>query len=359
MLETIREFARDRLDGTDELGTMRDRHARYFHDWALTKREQRTKRDAPFDFLGDDAPNAEQAMGYLVEQPSTDAALELACEMWRSWAAQGRLAEGDDWMTQSLARADQGNLALWEDGLSVAGEFARFRGDHERGLRLKGEAVAIARQLGMLGEVAANLKDMGEIETGRGNLVEARRLIEEALALRRRLGWPHGIAHALVGLSEVELSEARLDSAITVLDEALAIGRAEGLIRSPDTDLGALVLIRLGEAQRRIGNLDLATDLITEGVEVALDLQIVDAVRIGLEEMAAIHAARGDAERATRLLGAATRSLRETGYVDETSTERSLTESALASAMGHDRYQVSFEAGSQMTLAEAVNLALG
>jgi predicted ATPase len=359
MLETIREFATDRLDGTDELGTMRGRHARYFHDWALTKREQRTNRDAPFDFLGDEAANAEQAMAYLVEQPSTDAALELACGMWRSWAAQGRLVEGDDWLTRSLARADVGNLVLWEDGLSVAGEFARFRGDHERGLRLKGEAVTIARQLGMTNEVAANLKDMGEIETGRGNLVEARRLTEEALAIRRRLGWPHGIVHALAGLSEVELSEGRLDSAIRVLDESLAICRAEGLIRSPDTDLGAIVLIRLGEAHRRIGNLDLAIDLITEGVEAALDLQIVDVVRLGLEEMAAIDAARGDADRATRLLGAAARSLRETGYVDETSTERSVTESALVSTMGHDRFQASFEAGSQMTLAEAVNLALG
>jgi len=359
MLETIREFARDRLDEGDELAPMQDRHARYFHDLALTKRAQRINRDAPFDVLGDDAPNAEQAMGYLVEQPSTDAALELACEMWRSWAAQGRLAEGDDWMTQSLARADQGNLALWEDGLSVAGEFARFRGDHERGLRLKGEAVAIARQLGMTNEVAANLKDMGEIEAGRGNLAEARRLIEQALALRRQLGRPAGIAHALTGLSEVELNEGSLDAAIRVLGEALAIVRAEDMIRSPDTDLGALVLIRLGEAHRRIGNLDLAMDLITEGVEAALDLQIVDAVRVGLEEMAAIHAARDDAETATRLLGAAARSLRETGYVDETSTERSVTESALVWTMGHDRYQASFEAGSQMTLAEAVDLALG
>jgi predicted ATPase len=358
MLETIREFARDRLDETDELETIRDRHARYFHDWALTKRERRTNRDAPFDFLGDDVANAEQAMGYLVEQPSTDAALELACEMWRAWAAQGRLAEGDDWLTRSLARADVGNLVLWEDGLSVAGEFARFRGDHERGLRLKREAVAIARQLGMLAEVAANLKDMGEIETGRGNLVQARRLTEEALALRRQLGWPHGIAHALAGLSEVELSEGRLDSAIRVLDEALAIARAEGMIHSLDTDLGALVLIRLGEAHRRVGDLDLAFDLIAEGVAAALDAQIVDAVRVALEELAAIHAARGNADRAARLLGAAARNLRETGFVDESWTDRPLTEAALAEALGTAGYREAFEAGAELTLAQAVDLAV-
>jgi predicted ATPase/class 3 adenylate cyclase len=358
MLETIREFARDRLDETDELAPIRDRHARHFHDWALKKRERRTNRDAPFDFLGDEAANAEQAMGYLVEQPSTDAALELACEMWRSWAAQGRLKEGDAWMTASLARADPGNLALWEDGLSVAGEFARFRGDHERGLRLKREAVAIARQLGLESDVAANLKDMGEIETGRGNLVEARRLIEEALALRRQLGWPHGIAHALAGLSEVELSEGRLESAISVLNEALAIARAEGMIHSLDTDLGALILIRLGEAHRRDGDLDLAFDLIAEGVAAALDAQIVDAVRVALEELAAIHAARGDADRAARLLGAAARNLRETGFVDESWTDRPLTEAALIDALGSAVYRGAFDAGTELTLAEAVDLAV-
>jgi predicted ATPase/class 3 adenylate cyclase len=358
MLETIREFARDRLDETDELGTLRDRHARYFHDWALKKREQRTNRDAPFDFLADEAANAEQAMGYLVEQPSTDAALELAGEMWRSWAAQGRLAEGDDWMTRSLARADPANLALWEDGLSIAGEFARFRGDHERGLRLKREAVALARQLGLESEVAATLKDMGEIETGRGNLVEARRLTEEALALRRQLAWPHGIAHALAGLSEVELSEGRLDSAIGVLNEALAIARAEGMIHSLDTDLGSLILIRLGEAHRRVGDLDLAFDLISEGVAAALAAQIVDSVRVALEELAAIHAARGDAGRAARLLGAAARNLRETGFVDESWTDRPLTEAALTDALGKAGYREAFETGTQLTLAQAVDLAL-
>jgi tetratricopeptide (TPR) repeat protein len=275
-----------------------------------------------------------------------------------SWIGHGRLAEGDDWMTRALARADRTNLTLWEEGLSIAGEFARFRGDHERALRLKRESLRIAEDLGMHNEVAATLKDIGEIELGRGNLEEARRLTEEAVTLRRALGKPHGIAHALAGLAEVELGEGKPELAVGLLEEALAIARVEGMIGSQRTDLGILVLVRLGEAHRRLGHLDLAHDLISEGLRNALAVELVDAMRMGLEEFAAILAVREDKERAARLLGAAARSLRETGFVDEVPTERPVTEGALTRALGSERYRAAFEAGSELTVAEAVNLAL-
>jgi hypothetical protein len=66
-----------------------------------------------------------------------------------------------------------------------------------------------------------------------------------------------------------------------------------------------MVLLTLGEAHRRLGHLDLARDLISEGLRAALDVQLVDPMRQGLEETAAVLAERGEAERAARLLGAA------------------------------------------------------
>jgi predicted ATPase len=357
MLETIREFAVDRLAESADHEQVRERHAQYVHDLAVriggSKAEGR-----PFDLLLEDDANVQVALAYLVDQPSTDRALELVLELWMSWIGHGRLEEGDDWMTRALARADRTNLTLWEEGLSIAGEFARFRGDHERALRLKWESLHIARDLGMHNEVAAGLNDIGQIELGRGNLEEARRLTEEAVTLRKALGKPHGIAHALGGLAEVELGEGLPEVAVQLLEEALAIARAEGMIGSQRTDLGVVVLVRLGEAHRRLGHLDLARDLISEGLRNALTIELVDAMRFGIEATAAILAVHGKAERAARLLGAAARSLRETGFVDDAPTERPLTEEALTRALGPEGYRAAFEAGSELTLTEAVNLAL-
>jgi predicted ATPase len=358
MLETIREFAVDRLIESADHEMMRERHAGYFHDLAVRTGRSKDERSAPFDLLLEDDANLQLALAYLVDQPSTDRALEVVRELCMSWLGHGRLKEGDDWTTRALARADRGNLTLWEEGLSIAGEFARFRGDHERALRLKGESLQIARDLGIDNEVAATLKDIGEIELGRGNLRDARRLTEEAVTLRRALGKPHGIAHALAGLAEVELAEGLPEVAVGLLEEALAIAREEGMIGSQRTDLGVLIPIRLGEAHRRLDRLELANDLVVEGLRSAVAIELVDGMRLGLEEIAAILAARGDADRAARLLGAAARSLRETGFVDESWTDRPLTEAALVDALGTAAYREAFEAGTELTLAEAVELAL-
>ena len=358
MLETIREFATDRLGESAEHELIRERHARHFHDLAVRMGRSQGDGNTALDLLLDDDANTQVALTYLVAQPSTDAALELALELWMSWIGHGRLAEGDAWMTRALARADQSNRVLWEDGLSIAGEFARFRGDNERALSLKREALVIARDLGMHNEVAATLKDIGDIELIRGNLGEARRLIEEAVTLRTALGKPHGIAHALSGLAEVALHEGYPEVAVQKLEQALAIARAEGMIGSQRTDLGIMVLLTLGEAHRRLGHLDLARDLISEGLRAALDVQLVDPMRQGLEETAAVLAERGEAERAARLLGAAARTLGETGFIDQSAAERASTEQAIVRALGAQRYKAAFEAGSELTLAEAVHLAL-
>jgi tetratricopeptide (TPR) repeat protein len=210
----------------------------------------------------------------------------------------------------------------------------------------------------MHNEVAANLKDMGDIELIRGNLGEARRLIEEAVALRTALGKPHGIAHALSGLAEVALHEGHPEVAVQKLEQALAIARAEGMIGSQRTDLGIMVLLTLGEAHRRLSHIDLARDLISEGLRAALDVQLVDPMRQGLEATAAVLAERGEAERAARLLGAAAKTLHETGFIDQSAAERASTEQVIVHALGAEGYKAAFEAGSALTLAEAVHLAL-
>ena len=357
MLETIRTFANDRLADSGQAQSLRARHATYYLE--LAKRSRASGHGhAQFDLLVEETANTRAALAFLVEQPSTDAALELTLELWPSWIAQGRIAEGDRWMTHALARADRTNLTRWEDGLSIAGEFARYGGDFPRAMELKVEALALAEQLGNEPEIAATLKDMGDIELMLGDPAAARRLIEQAVGLRRTNGEPGGIAHAVFALGEVALAEDRLDEAVDHLQEVLSIARAEGMISDNTTDLGIGALIRLGEAHRRRGSLDLARRLITEGLEASLDFPLVYATRMGLEELASIFAAEGDVVRAAQLLGAAARGLRESGFVDDSARNRQPTETLVMDALGPDRYAAELEAGAQLPLREAAALAL-
>lgn len=359
MLETIHEYAAERLVESREQAAMRERHARYFHDLATLAGASGRDERAPSDLIENDGPNTEVALAYLLDQPSTDEALELALALWQSWVNRGRLVEGDAWMSRALARADHTNLVLWGEGLTVAAEFARFRGDFVRAMELKHQALPLARRLGRTARVAATLTDMGDIEILGGNFLAARPLLDEAVALRRTLARPLGIAHALSGLADLELAEGSPAAAVGHLEEALAIVRAEGLFSETTRPVGAMTLLALGAAHRQLGHSDLARQLIAEGLQVSLAVGVVYATRTGLEEMAAITAERGDAERAAQLLGAAARILRETGFVDDTAAERSLTEQATRSALGQTRYDTAFAAGLELPLEEAVRLAVG
>jgi predicted ATPase/DNA-binding SARP family transcriptional activator len=354
-LETIRDFAGEELSQTGEAEAVRARHARYFHD--LVERVA-ADGDVLRQVCDTETDNIRAALSHLSAQPSTEEALDMAKALGFTWYAEGRLAEGDDWFTRALARSDRTETEEREWALVVAGEFPRFRGEWDRAESLKLQALAIARRLDLPRRVASDLCDLGSIAASRGDEDLARERFEESLSIRRRLGLAHGLAFTLSAYAELDMRAGRPLDAVGRLEEAVALLRELGVDAPVVGDLGVVSLIGLAEAQHQLGQLEAAAALFEEGLELGARLGLVDAGRAGIEGAAGVLIARGrDEERAARLLGAAARSIAESGFVDESAASRERTERGTRAALGHEAYEARFLEGGSLTLVEAIDLA--
>jgi predicted ATPase/DNA-binding SARP family transcriptional activator len=359
MLETIREFAAERMESSGEGSLLRARHADYFI--AEARRQKAAADEATggvFRVLIDDVANQRLALEHLCAEAVTDRALELAMSMWTTWFAQGRVAEGDAWFQRAMARASTAGGPGWQKVLGNASEFPRFLGEYERAEAMKLESLRIARLHRDDVEVAGTLRDLGELVRQRRDLATARTYLQDSLAIRRNLGKPSGIAHAALGLADLEADEGHLGVAEALYDQALTIARRDGLLASITQDVGALALIRKGRVRLLCGDTAGAGPLIAEGIDIASQLGLIDSVRVGLDSMAALLSALGDDASAVMLLGAAAGIRDRYGFVDDTAFERTELELGIRARLGEVAERHERAEGANAPLATVVELGI-
>jgi predicted ATPase len=361
MLETIREYAAERLEERGETEAARRRHADYFRE-SVTASCEPNGDNFSYGLKLDETDNLRAALEFLTEQPATDQALELAVALSRTWFGAGQLTEADEWLTRALARADPTETERYQWAVLIAGDFARQLGDWPRAERLKLLALEMGRRLHLTDAVATALFSLGSIARVQGNILVARERLDEALEIWQSAGMAIGVGHALIEFCELELQEDAPASAADYAREVLAIATAEGLTQAEDGGVTGLLrvtgLVRLAEALRRLGDLDQASDLLVEGLERAQVVHLIDCVRMGLESAAGICLVNGSADRAAVLLGAAGRLLKETGFVDDTARQRAPTEAAARASLGADADRARRLEGAAMTAREAIDFAV-
>ncbi|HEY3079985.1 MAG TPA: LuxR C-terminal-related transcriptional regulator [Chloroflexota bacterium] len=127
MLETIRQFALERMDEADELAEVRRRHAQHY--LALAERAAPEGRGPPrsawFDRLEREHDNLRAALRWAAEQGDAETELRLGAALWRFWDARGHVREGIDWLEDALARPLHGSDGPRAAALEGAGTLAR------------------------------------------------------------------------------------------------------------------------------------------------------------------------------------------------------------------------------------------
>jgi predicted ATPase/class 3 adenylate cyclase len=358
MLETIREFAVERLIASGEADALRRRHAEFF---LALGRSLPTHVPVTADWLDAvqvEHDNVRAALDHLPAQGDTQAALELAESIWRFWKVRGHPAEA--WQRlEALLAADptptpaRGHALNAIVGFGVEGtsdtaspEAARAYAEEALALhRANDDAWGIARATYMLGYVA--------IETG--DFERALPLFEESLRLVTDLGHEH-----YIGLATFNLAWAA--------EELGDVGRArdlhvENLRRARSTGNPALEAMALdavaGDAHDE-GRLEEALELKRQSLRISRDLG--DAVHTldSLSRVALTQAALGRASLAAELLSASLALHEEAGLPlplyqqrrrDDTLAE---VDRQLSAAEREEAWQ----RGKTCTLDEAVHLAL-
>ncbi|MDB4889996.1 MAG: hypothetical protein JWL61_1851 [Gemmatimonadetes bacterium] len=312
MLETVREFALQRLRLTPDLAArVFDRHSAWALSYVSALAPQLTSatQRAALAALAREHPNLAAAFTRMVAAGDARFALTFVAATWRFWLVRRSLSEGRELVERALGIAAQpGTDALRADALLAAGQLAQNSGDIAVASRHFAEALGIRRQLGdTRGETRA-LADLGWVNWRRCDYAEARRLSNECLALARGMGDEGLQALALGNLGFIEHCEGNLNEARHAFEEAITL-------RDRLADRRGVAFMRSAMAwtMLRGGQLDDARVLLEHAVVVHREIGDERLEAFSLNIMAEVALRGGDISGARALLARTLPTLRRIG----------------------------------------------
>jgi predicted ATPase len=350
MLETIREFAADRLASEGE--DLRRRHAEYFA--ALAERAEPElwgpEQVARYRELEREHDNARAALAWSIDRREADLALRLVAALWTLWFTHGYLAEGARWMDEALG------LPGWTSARHRAlaalrtGDVLSARGDHESAAALIAEARALFDELQDHAGVRQAMESEAFTAMERGQWEHAATVYEALRELARSADDKDVLAIATRNLASVMRGWGDLAAAERLYEESLPLLAAVGRTRHI-----AHVRQYIAHLVQRRGDLDRAVELSRQSLDSFQELGGIRCYGEELQDLALLSARAGHAERALRLFGAAA-NVREQIDLALTSLEQrehDETIAAVRSAVGRDAERVLSE-GRAMRVEDAL-----
>jgi len=351
MLETIREFAAERLQELDAGEAVARRHAEWYADQAYRLKEPMRDGDAEATArLTAEVDNIRSALQRLSDRGDARRGMRIVWGLWFFWVTRGLVREGLQWARWAVAEAPNAPPVERTFGLLAASELLRMFGDAGLALQLKRDLVGQFREHGHEDYVAATLADMAEMHALEGDFDEARRLSDEAIQLRRKLGTPWGIGHALGNRGSVEFLAGDFQRARELFEEEIK------LLEEPrmPARLSAAVLMA-GESARRTGDLAGASAHLRQALSLHEELGHRAAFPELLQEVAA--ASPNRPAEAVRLLGASERLLAEMEVPRWDPADYERTVAKLRTELDDAAFEEAWTEGQELPEEEALSLA--
>ncbi len=343
MLETIREYALEKLQASGEEAITKRAHAAYCLVLVEEEAADRSGAAGPawLEHCALEHDNLRAGLEWLTDTGNADWGLRLGTALFRFWEIREYLAEGRERLGKllRLAGASTSTKARTR-ALFAAGVLAGEQGDYASADLLIRESQDIARQLDDKTGVAVSLNALAVFARDQGDVATAHTLFEESLVLWRELGDQKAVARGVSNLANVVRLQGEHDRARSLYAECLAIfrglgdrtgvgwslnyqgdaARDQGDFASARTlyeralaifwELGdrwgiAGTLADLGSLAREQRDYPTAHSLYRESIKTFQELDHKRGIARLLECFASSAAAQGQAERSLRLAGAA------------------------------------------------------
>lgn len=307
MLETIREFAAERLEESPEADEVRRRHAAYFLDLAT--------RAAPNLFGADQArwlgtlaaehDNFRAALAWAEEAGETETALRLAASLWRFWQMRGHLREGAERFRSVLSLPTTDVVAEARAyALEGAGGVFYWMGDWEPATEYYRECLELRRRIGEpkgIADAAYNLSFLYTVPPDPlRDVRQARPLLQEALGAYREMSDKRGIANVQWAVSNNHLVSDEWKEAAATAAEALALFDELG-----DRFGAAWAAHSVGLNSIPLGDLVEARHHLRRAMTIFSEAGDLTGIGLVLYDFAALAATEKEFERAIRLRAAA------------------------------------------------------
>jgi predicted ATPase/class 3 adenylate cyclase len=351
MLETIREYAAERLEQSGDTAALRRRHLVYFTELAEAAEPSLTKDPKVIDRVGHDHDNYRTALGWAIEMDDAELGMRLGYALWRFWHQRGHLREGRQWFERLLALPTAApRSAARGKGLTGAAGVAYWQNDYAAAESWYEEAEAIYRELGDPAALADALYNVGTMAAIRGDMPTVFAKLGEGATIGRDLGDDAIVARFLQAEGYMAFMVDDLERARPLLEEAL--GKAEV---GDDRMATAAAHHTVAQVARLDGRLEDAARHYRRSIESFQELGDVASLTEPLQGLAAVHVASGDPERGVRML-AANDAIRER-LGGGPPPEWLRLGDPLADArriLDEEAYARAWEAGKRMTVEEAV-----
>jgi predicted ATPase/class 3 adenylate cyclase len=228
MLETIREYALERLAASGEAELVQQRHAEYFLDLVETAEGalHGPRQTTWLQRLTADHDNLRAVLAWsTLEASRIEIALRLAAALWHFLEIQGHLTEGQSWLQRLLAADTNAVPALRARALYG---LASLTTDPLQASAMLEEGLALYRALGDQAGVAATLQRLGAMAAFQGDYATASDCLQESLEHYRALEDAIGIAAALHGLGDIARYRREYDHALLLQYEGLYLRHERG-----------------------------------------------------------------------------------------------------------------------------------
>ncbi|MEX2394773.1 MAG: tetratricopeptide repeat protein [Actinomycetota bacterium] len=302
MLETIRAYAQERLEVTNEIPALRDRHLEWFADLADIARPslEGPEPEPWLDRLEKEVANVRSALEWSLGSGDAASGLRLATKLCDFWEYRSHHAEGLSWIERTLASADGVGSLLLSQSLGVAGILAYRLGDLERSKALHERVLELRREASDEHGVSNTLRNLGNIAFRSERLDEAQAMYEESIEIAQRLGDPAAVAQTLINLGALFTDRGEYERSRSVQEEALVELRAIG---APESI--AIALNNLGKLALGLGELDVARSHFEEALAIFQRLGDQGKMAPLLQALGVVAWKREDMTRAAELYGRA------------------------------------------------------
>jgi predicted ATPase/class 3 adenylate cyclase len=358
MLETIHEYAQERLSQGGEEQQIRKRHLDYFLSLA-EEMEPGYWREGQLLLLArteSEIENLRSAFNWALEDDNLEAAARLVSSITYYFAYGDRLIEGYLWVSRVLghkeAIADQYRLRL----LVAAAWLSWADDDLSQSIRLAEENLLLARKMNdkrseawALLQLAISLIDQPEA------LNEAARRAETGLAIYRELRDEPGIAQALNIRGELARAAGDYDRAQEVYEECMAVSRKIGDVIRQSLMLENMTFLANHQGDYVRGR-ELALNVIRQWANIGRR----QAVCIGLAGLAGSLGKLGEPEKAAQLLGASTARLAEIGIDFQPGDQHEVASytAEVRAQLDKATFEAAWAEGQAMKLDSAIAYAL-
>ena len=306
------------------------------------------------DRVEDQNPEIESALGWFLDQGSSDDALRLAVALYDFWRLTGRTAAGRSWIDRALAV--RGNdRGLRAEGLYRSGLLAFWQG-HDDSARLSFErSLEIARRLNDPSAIAVALVGLARVELRQGGLDEARSLCTQALKVVAGTDDTDGRSNALHVLAVTAQMRGDLEEARDLMTQRMELAREQRSFGGVAVEAG-----NLSHVERRLGNFVRARQLAVEALQIASRRGDEWMFPYTLSALAACAIELKQLRRAAELLGAAEQMVEAQGVAwppDEAPIFEQ-SKDAVSRALSPPEFAAAWSAGRAMPVSAAMDFAL-